>query len=158
MIEETLAFNGHNPVKSQILQWIWSTTYWFTGCYPSRGFTTFLLGIPPQGNPSLRMVDQLIKPEALKLLEGEKNEVPNGEFMDHVVRSSNNQFCTHTYIYTYSLCNFPALKSNMDLENRRLEKEIPFGRHFSCRSPVGRSNLLLWICRWKGPPGSLVHC
>ena len=38
------------------------------------------------------MVDQLIKPEALKLLEGEKNEVPNGEFMDHVVRSSNTSF------------------------------------------------------------------
>lgn len=28
----------------------------------------------------------------------------------------------------------------------------------TCRSPMGRSSLLLWICLWQGLPGSLVHC
>ena len=121
MIEETLGFNGHNPVKSQILK-VNLVNYLSTGSpdvIHQRVSPHFYWVFH---HKETHLFGWLIKPEALKLLEGEKNEVPNGEFMDHVVRSSNNQFCI-----LYSLCNFPALKSNMDLENRRLEKEIPFG-------------------------------
>lgn len=127
MIEETLGFNGHNPVKSQILK-VNLVDYLSTGS-PD----VIHQGVSPHfywvfHHKEAHLFGWLISWSNLRLWsywKVKRTRCQTGNSWITWCEVVTTGFA-HVYIYIHSLCNFPALKSNMDLENRRLEKEIQF--------------------------------
>ncbi len=149
MIEQTLAVDGHNPAPSQILKVISSTTYQLVRCCPSTLSPHSYWVFHHKEAHLFGMVDQ---PWGFEATGRWKEWGAAGEFMNHVLPvvswelhhfwvlwnsikiASRWYEVATTRFCMYSLYDIPALKSNTDLENGRVEKEIQFG-HCDVRVP-----------------------